>query len=98
MQHVRSAADVNLTVGDSDRRRNGTARLHQGLEDLGRFEVGRVGHPVGHNGRLQGDDGLPISKGLRNRCVDVDERVGHGFWVYQTVALSMDCQMRSFNC
>ena len=98
MQHVRSAADVDLTVGDSDRRRNGSPRFYQQLEGLSRFEVGRVRHPVGHNGRLQGDDRLPISKGLRNRCVDVDERVGHGFLVYQTVALSIDCQMRSFNC
>ena len=98
MQHVRIAADVDLTVGDSNRCRNGSPGFHQRLEGLGRFEIGRVGHPVSHNGRLQGDDGLPVSKGLSDRRMDVYKGIGHGIGTYQTVALSIDCQMRSFNC
>ena len=89
---------MDLTVGDCDSRWNGTARLHQRLEGLGRFEVSRERHSVRHDGRLQCHNRFPVLKGFRNRCVDVDERIGHGFLGYHTVALSIDCQMRSFNC
>lgn len=64
-------AHAQFPVEHGDRRRHGAARAHARLDGARHLEVPRIGHAVGDDRRLEGDDGAaPVQRGAHLGAAD----------------------------
>lgn len=56
-------ADLDLAIKNGNRRWGGTIIPHDLLDSDSGFKVGRVGHAMGDDGTLEGDEGLLLLQG-----------------------------------
>ena len=73
---MRLQPDFDASVDETDGSGYASRYPDVPLDGLGRFQIDRVGHPMGYNGRFQSNDRLPPMQRLRNFGVNVYENIG----------------------